>query len=175
MLPPRLLDDTLTSQSTINFDYTDATTSKALTCMPALYSKPSYYNSYPAGYLNGELSEAILPSEQLLGPSDPLDGQKGNSALMEEYTSPEKFPLAYNNSVFNEDVSNFDHENWEQFSAAVNTHHSMGTTRENCKNLQSHQAQGPWHTPPLSCPREQRPSLKTPFQNTSLYSYGGRL
>ena len=152
-------------------------TSKALTCMPDPYSKPSYNNSYPAGYPNGELGEAILPSEQLLGPSDPLDGQKGNCALMEEYTSPEKFPLAYNNSVFNEDVSNFDHENWEQFSAAVNADHSMGTNRENCKTFQSHHAQaaqGPWHTP-LSRPREQRPNLTTPFQNVSMYSYGGRL
>ncbi len=175
MVPPRLLNHTLTSPSTINFDYTDATTSKALTCMPALYPIPSYNNSYPVECQDAHFLEAVLPSEQLLGPSDPLDGRKGNSALMEEYTSPEKFPLAYTNSVFNEDVSNFDHENWAQFSAADNAPYSMGTKREDCETFQSHHAQGPWNTPPLSRPKEQRPNLNTPFENISMYSYGGRL
>ena len=143
--------------------------------MPALYPKRCHDKSYPVECLDTQFGEAVLPSEQLLGTSDHLDGQKGKSALMEEYTSPEKFPLAYNSSVFNEDVSNFDHENWEKFSAAVNTQHSKGTTRKNCESFQIHHAQGPWHTPPLSWPKEQRPSLNTPFQNVNMYSYGGRV
>ena len=161
--------------STINFDYTDATTSEALTCMPALYPKLSYNNSHPVECLDAQFGEAILPSEQLLRTSDPFGGQKGKSALMEEYTSPEKYPLAYNSSVFNEDVSNFDHENWEQFSAAVNTPHSKGTKYENRESFQSHHTQAPWHTPSLSWPKEQRPSLNTPFQSVNMHSYGGRL
>ena len=143
--------------------------------MPALYPKPSYNNSYPVECLDAQFSEAILPSEHLLGTSNTLDGQKGKSALMEEYTSPEKYPLAYSSSVFSEDVSNFDHENWEQFSAAVNTQHSKGTKRKDCESFQSHHAQGPCHTPPLSWPKEQRPSLDIPFQSENVYSYGGRL
>ena len=140
--------------------------------MSASYPRPSYNNSYATGCLDGELGEAILPSEPLLGPSDPLDGQKGNFALVEEYSSPEKFPLAYNNSVFNEDVSNFDHENWAQFSAAVNTRLSVGTKCEDCETFQCHHAQGPWHTPPLNQPREQKSNPKKPLQNISMYPYG---
>lgn len=142
--------------------------------MPALYPKLSYNNSYPVGCLDAQFSEAILPPEQLLGTSNPLNGQKGKSALMEEYSSPEKFPLAFNSSVFNEDVSNFDHENWKQFDAAVNTHHSKRTTHKNCESFQSHHAQGPWHTPRVTWPKEQRPSINTPFQSVNMCSYGGR-
>ena len=140
--------------------------------MSGPYTKPSYDNFYPAGCLDGALGEAILPSEQLLGLPGPLDGQKSDSALTEEYTSPEKFPLAYTNSVFNEGVSNFDHENWEQFSAAVNTHHlSMGTKRENFETFHTGHAQGPGHTP-LNRSGEQRPNLTKPHQNISMYPYG---
>ena len=143
--------------------------------MPALYPKLSSNNSCPVECLDAQFGEAILPSEQLLGKADPLNGQKGKCAPMEEYTSPEKFPLAYNSSVFNEDVSNFDHENWEQFSAAVNPHHSEGIKHENCESFQSHYEQAPWRTPPLSWPEEQRPSLNTPFESSNMYSYGARL
>ena len=137
--------------------------------MSATYTRPSNNNYYPAGCLDGELGEAILPPEPLLGSSDRSDGQK---TLVEEYTSPEKFPLAYNNSVFNEDVSNFDHENWEQFSAAVNTRHSLGSNCEDYETFQCHHAQGSWHTPPLNQPREQQSNPKKPLQNIGMYPYG---
>ena len=94
---------------------------------------------------------------------------------MEEYSSPEKYGLAYNSSVFNEDVSNFDHENWEQFSAAVNPDHSKGVKHKECESFQSHYAQAPWHTPPLSWPKEQSPSLNTPYQSSNMYSSATRL
>lgn len=171
----KILDDTLTCPSTTNFDYADPPTTVPLNYMATPEPKQSSYShNNPVEHLHARFGEGILPSEEYLGQENLSGGRTYNYASAEEYNTLDKYPLAYNNSVFNEQVSNHDLINYPGFAAAVHHNHSFRTMTgkaEGCETIPTHNPQGQWHSATGNHKMQQRPDLSTPFQGAGS-SYG---